>query len=686
MEKYLKRNQMYLHWQENGFQPSLSETFSRPSRAANVSLGVAGMRYSNSTWGRACRNGDLKRGDCRVHADGFAIAYRYDKAELDVTAQVETAAGLDVICQRTIVRNSGAGVTCLTRLACANVTGIGLDGTPWYQCDRFWLHYCASGWQKEGQWHTRPLRELDLMPASAHDFEMHTFRIQSYGSWSTGEYYPLFVLEDREREECWFFEREGARNWFLELSACGGGDPELTVCLGGGDETLGWVYDLQPGEEYTSEKAVYGVVHGGFDQAIRALTAYKRKDSQVPTQIMVTFNDYMNCLWARPSAERLIALIDKAAQLGVKRFCMDDGWAVPGTWTPLEERYGDYGFDGIVDYIRRKGMEPGIWFEFERTNHQVAARFDADFVVRRDGIVLGEDTPKLNLCSPVARQFLMEKIERVYRAGIRFIKNDHNTSEGWGMNTAGESPAEGLIRKEAAFNAFIREVYETYPDLTIENCASGAMRCDHGTLRQFALQSLSDQENYLLFPSVLIGQMACIPPEKAGIWAYPYPCPFDNLPSLELTPAQLASHSDGRETAFNMVSSMMGHMYLSGRLDLADERNTAIIREGISVYQSYMATIPYRYPVFPAGRKPQYDHSWHALGLNGETDMLLAVWAMQDRKVRLELTAYGYDHAQVLYPTGQAVQFCYTVGSLFMEFPRENSAVLMRLSKKTRHK
>lgn len=673
---------MFLHWQENGFQLSLTKTPSRPSRAANVSVGVAGMRYSSSTWGRACRNGDLKRESCRVHQHGFDLPYRYEKVGLEVTAQVEMPEGLEVLCQRTSVKNTGKEPVRLTRLACANVTGIGLEGTPWYESDRFWLHYCTSGWQVEGQWHTRPLRELNLMPGSSHDFEMHTFRIQSYGSWSTGEYYPLFVLEDREKAECYFFEREGAQNWFMELSACGGGDPELTVCLGGMDEPLGWVYALQPGETYTSPKAVYGVVHGGFEQAIGALTAYKRRDSAVPTELKVTFNDYMNCLWARPSEKRLLPLIDRAAELGVKRFCMDDGWAIPGTWDPLEERYGAYGFDGIVRYIRQKGMEPGIWFEFERTNPQVASQFKDDFVVRRDGIPLGEDTPKLNLCCPEARQYLLDKIDRVYRAGIRFIKNDHNTSEGWGMNISGESPAEGLVKKEQAFSAFIGELYARYPDLTIENCASGAMRCDHGTLRNFALQSLSDQENYLLFPSILIGQMACIPPEKAGIWSYPYPCPFGNLPSLELTEAQLSSHRDGRETVFNMVSAMMGHMYLSGRMDLADAENLAKIREGISLYQSYMETIPQRYPVFPAGRKPIYDRSFHALGLDGEEDMLLAVWALEEQTVHLELSPYGYATAEIMYPSGDGVDFSYAGGSLYLHFPEKNSAVLMRLSGK----
>lgn len=682
MENRMKHGSIFIHRQERGFQLSLTDAPVPPSRAVNVSLAVASMRDAVSAVTRSTHNGTLQKESEQTRADGLNVTYHFSRAPLAVTAEVTLPAGVEAVCQRTSVRNLGDQPVRLTQLACANVTGIGLDGTPWYQCDRFVLHYCTSQWLTEGQWKSSPLRALGLMPASGHDFEMHAFRIQSCGSWSTGEYYPLLILEDREKGECHFFEREGAENWFMELRACGGGDRELTVCIGGADESLGWVYELPAGQTYTSAKAVYGVVRGGFESAVRALTDYKRRDSAVPPAVKVTFNNYMNCCWAQPDAQRLLPLIDRAAALGAQRFCIDDGWAVPGTWDPLEEKFGAYGFDGIIRCIREKGMEAGVWFEFERSNPAVAAQFDDDFVERRNGVVLGDESPKLNLRSAQAREYLLRKIDRVYRAGVRYIKNDHNSSEGLGANMAGESPAEGLVRKRQAFEAFFDEVYARYPDLTIENCASGAMRCDHGTLRQFALQSLSDQEDYRLFPSILIGQLACMPPEKAGVWSYPCPCPFENLPSLELTEAQLASQNGGRQTVYNMVSAMMGHLYLSGRIDLADELNTALIREAIGIYRTYMDTIAHRYPIFPAGRKPFYDRTFHALGLAGADDLLLAVWARAQRQITLSADALGCaaETAEVLYPSVHPdVALSCNEGALSLSFRQEDSAVLLRL-------
>ena len=70
------------------------------------------------------------------------------------------------------------------------------------------------------------------------------------------------------------------------------------------------------------------------------------------------FNDYMNCLWALPNREKLIPLIDAAAESGAELFCMDDGWQLDslGTWSINDEKYGEDGLSGIVKYIQSKGV------------------------------------------------------------------------------------------------------------------------------------------------------------------------------------------------------------------------------------------------------------------------------------------------------------------------------------------
>ena len=165
-------------------------------------------------------------------------------------------------------------------------------------------------------------------------------------------YYPLLIIEDKERNECWYFEREGAENWYIELSVSEGFNCKfLCVSIGGADELLGFRYTLRPGERYTTNNCFYGVVEGGFNEGVCELLKYKRQTNMtaLPT-LPVCFNDFMNCNWACPGDEKLIPLIDKAAELGVEFFVIDAGWSDNGEWIPFDKPFGDYGFEGIIKY------------------------------------------------------------------------------------------------------------------------------------------------------------------------------------------------------------------------------------------------------------------------------------------------------------------------------------------------
>ena len=75
------------------------------------------------------------------------------------------------------------------------------------------------------------------------------------------------------------------------------------------------------------------------------------------------------------SFDRLAALADGAAQIGVERFVMDDGWfgsrrddrAGLGDWYVSAQVWPD-GLGPMADYVRSLGMEFGLWFEPEMVN------------------------------------------------------------------------------------------------------------------------------------------------------------------------------------------------------------------------------------------------------------------------------------------------------------------------------
>ena len=89
-----------------------------------------------------------------------------------------------------------------------------------------------------------------------------------------------------------------------------------------------------PGESFESVKACISA-GDSFDTALEAMTQYRRKifnNNESNKKLPVIFNDYMHCLWANPTEEKMLPLIDRAAELGCEYYCMDAGWYADGTY------------------------------------------------------------------------------------------------------------------------------------------------------------------------------------------------------------------------------------------------------------------------------------------------------------------------------------------------------------------
>lgn len=166
----------------------------------------------------------------------------------------------------------------------------------------------------------------------------------------------------------------------------------------------------------------------------------------------------------------------------------------------------------------------------------------------------------------------------------------------------------------------------------MENCGSGALREDNKKLRRFLMQSTSDQELYLNNPSIAMGSEAIIPPEKAGLWVYPYPADSEVKEKFALTEAYVRERKDGKETAFNIVTGLMGAMYLSGRIDLCDRENFALVKKGTEIFKKVRKYIPQSHPIYPAGMHKINDERIAALGLLSRERLMLAVWNTSSEK------------------------------------------------------
>lgn len=641
----------------------------------------------------------------RQNKGGITAKYLCKNDTLEVTVKLQFIKGADVVRQTNTVKNISKEKVTLTHFSSAAVMGIAGGGlAKWYlDGKKIKVHHCLSHWQGEAQWRESNLDDLGIYKKTAHSWDTVSWRARSVGSWSTGRHYPLVMVEDTETGTIWYMEIEGGYNWTIELGNRNGhawDTGTFYLEANSADEETGFVKVLRPGETYTAAPALWGCTDGSFDEAVKQLLTAKRATTVAKWNeenvAPACFNDYMDCLWGMSNKDKLIPLIDKAAECGAELFCLDAGWFKPdkglGDWGVDDDKYGDKGLKGIFDYIKGKGMIPGAWLEIESLN-KGSAMYNMGGLLKRNGeaVSMGHfsDFTDKDQCAYIEGVFDM-----LYEMGVRFVKNDYNRSVMYGAEMRGSSPAEGLKKHTEAFYALIDKIKAKYPDLYIENCGSGGMRCDTGTLRHFNLQSTSDQEFYYLNPAVISGSCAYLAPEKAGIWSYPYPISYyENHKNEDIfsNKEYMDSMADGEQTAFNMINALCGTLYLSGRIDKADKFNSALIKEGVEVFKKYRGYINKAFPVWPCGKLSISDRTHSALGFISadEKKMTLAVWKLEDSAEVIEINLSKYFGnkkvgAEFVYPKAIPTEYLYNAntGILSVKMPKDRTARFFELNVK----
>ena len=583
----------------------------------------------------------------------------------------------------------------ITSLSALFIDGIAHGGD--FQSGNIYLHLCRQTWEGEAQWQKIPVKRLGFFQKSTHQ-STDSVHVVNIGSWSTSNVYPVFFIEDEDSKKVWCFQFEPIGNYHIEIGFDKGGSCLFANFECVSDRYLQSGIHLKKGESYSTEHVLYGEIEGNLNDALRALTIARRfvfpKDKAVP----VVYNDYMNTLWANPNEEILLPIIDSAAEAGAEVFCIDAGWfgSQPnweqslGDWNPSSDRFKTLGFAGIINYIQNKGLKAGCWLEMECASAQsdVFKNPDSWFLCKYGKRIGGGARYFLNFSNPAVCEYMRGKVKSLYDMGIRYIKNDYNECIGSGVDFKdGQSLGIGVNRAVHAFLLFIDELKNELPDLIIENCGSGAMRSDYGVLSHFDLQSVTDQEDYVLNHSITVGTLLNILPESMGVWCYPFPLTFENMQNPEVLDSAeyKQSMADGEQTVFNMINGMLGNLYLSGRIDKADNKNFKLIQEGIRFYKSnrqyIFEGIPQLLSDIPSlsGK-----NEFSAVLFEHKQKSLLMIFRLgKHEKIEIDLTSY-FDKCDVKIGYGDFGGKKITVkkNTLMAHMPKCNSAIVLEITRR----
>lgn len=671
-----------------------------------VKLGLAGVDgggFGSMTGAYSLLAQQLELDSIKVQGEELRVAMRHPVHGISITVVFRSFGAVAAVRSWVIAKNDGPAPVILTDLSSAFLGGI--TSIPGHDV---LLHHCRQTWEGEAQWQSMDARSAGLVRTSVHP-DTGSFRIASTGSFTTSTHWPIVGVEDRTAGSCWFAVSEASSSWLLEIARASGwadeGGTHVLHATAANERHLGWWKELAPGEEFETEPATVGAVAGGIQEAAQALTLYRRASNPATSKKRppcIFFNDYMNCLWGNPTVERLEPLIDAAADVGCEGFCIDAGWFGPrnepfgahfGTWQPSNDRFGDAGLEGIITRIRDRGMIPGLWLEIEVCDPKsnLAGRPDYWFIQRHGKRVLSNSRLFFNFAEPQVRTHFHAVIDRLVAMGVGFFKNDYNECIGVGHDAHGGAPAEGLQQHARGFLQFIDEVKTRHPELLLESCSSGAMRSDQGILSHFDIQSTSDQEIYWYYPSIVEGSLALMLPEGAGFWSYPCPHLFmdkGNDAVLD-TPEFRAAMKDGEQTVFNMVTGLSGTLYLSGRIDKADDANQWLIAEGVSIAKELRDFYPNAIPIWPLGFHGIHDETcWNCVGHWCETGgiLVLSLWRQKDAPetihVPIEQMAGRGAKLEQLYPTAShraEASWDDGAGNLTVKLEKPRSARMFRL-------
>ncbi len=488
------------------------------------------------------------------------------------------------------------------------------------------LVHADNDWAAESRWRTDALRDIGLARIDR-EAQHHPPRtravVQNRGSWSTGEALPIGVLQTDGYALVWQIEHNGP--WLYEI---GETRRHAYVLLSGPtDQEHQWTATVAPGRPFVSVPVSVGIA-ASVDGAFEVLTAQRRAIRTVRAAdeaLPLVFNDYMNTLMGDPTTAKLLPLIDAAAEAGADLFCIDAGWYAEGhwwdsvgEWLPAATRFPD-GLGAVVDHIRSRGMQAGLWLEPEVIGiHSLLATTlpDSAFVQHHGVRVAEHGRHLLDLRSPDARAHLDEVVDRlVGDLGVTFFKMDCNTMTG---------PWEGSVDGGRALLDWLDDVQARYPALLIENCASGAMRADFAMLSRLHMQSTSDQQDPVLSASIAAAAPAAMLPEQAGNWAYPAPSMSPDLFTLSL------------------VNGVLGRMYLSGYLNEMSPSQRAVVSEAIAAQRTVLSVITSAVPVWPLGLAA-WEDTWIALGLRATSgELYLSVWSLPGAPDAVTLPLDGF--------------------------------------------
>lgn len=357
--------------------------------------------------------------------------------------------------------------------------------------------------------------------------------------------------------------------------------------LASGETSIGAGELLEPGEiilgagkTHTIPPVIANYSDAGFDGLSDNYYTWLRARPNHPTNIRprpITLNVW-EAIDFDHDDQKIKAIVDAAAAVGVERFVLDDGWfnlrrhdqAGLGDWV-VDKSVWPEGLGPIIKYINDKGMEFGLWFEGEMINPDSDLfRAHPEWILHEAGRTppLWRHQQVLDITHPGAYEHVLGQVDAILSEyNIAYIKWDHNRV----LVDAGHLGQAAVHNQTAAIYRLFAELKERHPKLEIESCASGGARIDLGVINYVDRFWTSDNNDALERQTIQRWTGIAVPPELLGTHIGPRP-----------------GNQNRRVTEINFraITALFGHAGIEWDITKASPSEIEVIKSWIALYKS----------------------------------------------------------------------------------------------------
>ncbi|HWC23581.1 MAG TPA: alpha-galactosidase [Flexivirga sp.] len=361
--------------------------------------------------------------------------------------------------------------------------------------------------------------------------------------------------------------------WSADVSYRTDRMPEAITLLGAGELLRPGEIRLGPGESYRTPVAWFGWSDAGLDGLSAAFhTALRARPGHPRTARPLVLNTW-EAVYFDHQPDRILALAERAASVGVERFVLDDGWFPArrddahglGDWI-VDRTVWPSGLRPLADRVHGLGMQFGLWFEPEMTNlDSELARQHPNWLLDDPVVVPAPDGLSwrnqyvVDLADPEAFAHIRAQLSALIdELSLDFIKWDHNRD----LVAPVHAGRPGTHTQTRATYRLLRELRTAHPGLEIESCSSGGARTDLGILELTDRVWASDCNDAIERQDIQRWTQLLLPPELVGGHVGPD-----------------TAHTTGRaiDLSYRVATSLMGSAGLEWNLlDCSDTELTAI--------------------------------------------------------------------------------------------------------------